>query len=283
MHLYRVVSCCALSAFLAHSVYAIDVQSARSASLGNSGRGGPFLNDSLFLNPSYTSYARAQAIGAQWIDYEGDGGNGRNYTLSIIDGTSEYFQAGAAFTQMEHGRFLHLGASKEIIERYAAGLSGKFYFPKDGDRGPVRDLTFSAAGLVNDWLQAGIVIDNLFQTPYAREFGFYREFVLGLKAMVMGIFAIYFDPQVIPDFPNKAQWGYSAGLEFGIGSGFFLRAGKFVDTILPFNRELGEGHGFGAGYLAPKLSLDYGFQRITRYARGLGSQYAHCFGATIYF
>lgn len=270
------------------SAWGSDFHSPRSAALGGSGRAGPLLNDAITLNPSFCSFLPAYSFSANYSFYEGPNyqtptgptvHGGHVYNLSIQDGRTELFQAGVSFTQRRDAAFIHLGLSKAFLKRYSAGLSGKLI------RGNVSEqlspeMVFSASAVFTDWLQIALVGDNLLEQPETAEFGIYREFVLGTKINVMGIVLGYFDPFWAPSLPlESGGLGFSAGLEFVIFKDFFLRAGNFYNAYVPFQGVRGKGVGLGLGWIGPRISFDYGFQRVFE-----GRQaYSHTFGTTIYF
>ncbi|MCM2279115.1 MAG: hypothetical protein NDJ89_13650 [Oligoflexia bacterium] len=269
------------------NTYASDFHSPRTAALGGAGHAGPILNDAIYLNPSYVSFlpSYSLAFNFQWFDGGGTlpSGeselHGRTWNLSIQDGRSELFQAGAAYTHRDNGNFIHVGASKAVVNRMGLGLGWKFFRPLDGSRAGIHDAIFSTTVLAASWLQVVGIVDNLFESEEGRRYGLYREFILGAKANVMGIALIYFDPHHTPNLPEGA-WGHELGIEFTPYTDFFIRFGNFRNAALPHLDQLrGHGYGFGLGWISPRISFDYGLSRVLS-----GPAYTvHSAGATLYF
>ncbi len=258
-------------------VRAADYHSARTESLGGAGHGGPVLSDSIYLNPSFASLTRIHSLGIGYLPYSGDV-SGHLLNLSVLDGTPEsLFQAGIGYTRREDVSLIHIGASKSIFNRLSVGLGSKFIFPNGtGDR--ITDGTFSATGILAHWIQSSFIIDNLFQSATA--YGFYREYTLGTKLNIMGIIQIYFDPNWTPTLPtHQAPWGYQIGSEFTIFSDLFLRLGSYTNSNIPYLNQRGNGYGIGAGWIGPRLTVDYSFSRVTYPL----STYANNFNLTIFF
>src|SRR6185437_600128 len=96
---------------------------------------------------------------------------------------------------------------------------------------------------------------------------------------------IYADPHYTPTLPSAA-FGYETGLEFSLMDDLFLRLGTFKNASQPQqigNR--GNGWSAGLGWIGPRISLDYGFSRVTS-----GSSFAtaqatstHNIGVTAFF
>ncbi len=265
-----------------------DFHSPRSSALGGSGRAGPLLNDAITLNPSFCSFLPAYSFSANYSFFEGPNyetptgptvHGGHVYNLSIQDGRTELFQAGVSFTQRPDAAFIHLGLSKAFLKRFAAGVSGKLIRGNVNER-LAPELVFSASAVVTDWLQFALIGDNLLEQPETAEFNLYRQITLGTKFNVMGIVLGYFDPFWVPSLALEAGGlGFAGGLEFVLFKDFFLRAGSFYNAYVPFQGLRGKGFGFGLGWIGPKISFDYGFQRVYE-----GRQaFSHTFGTTIYF
>jgi hypothetical protein len=263
---------------------ASDFHSPRTAALGGAGRAGPLLNDAVFLNPSFASFLPTYAVGLHYGSIStgstGDapGSGGRNYSIQIQDGRNEIFQAGAAYTLREDGSFIHLGVSKAFFQRVGFGLSGKFYFNSRTNVNG-QELVFSTTGVLANELQASFTVDNLIQSQSSRSRGLYREFVLGTKVNLQGIVLGYFDPHVTPDLPSGESFGFESGLEFVIQKDFFFRLGMFKNSNIPLIARYGRGFGIGAGWVAPRISIDYGIERVLEPRLFI----AHTLGATMYF
>lgn len=267
---------------------ASDFHSPRSSALGGSGRAGPLLNDAITLNPSFCSFLPAYSLSANYQLYEGPNyqtptgpthHGGQVYNLSVQDGRTELFQAGASFTQRADAAFVHLGMSKAFLKRFAGGLSGKLIRGNVSERF-TGEMIFSTTAVFTDWLQMAFVADNLLEMKESTAFGLYREFTLATKINVMGMVLGYFDPLWVPSLPlDDGGLGYAAGLEFVFFKDFFLRAGNFFNAYVPFQGVRGRGVGLGLGWIGPRISVDYGFQRVFE-----GRQaFSHTFGLTVYF
>ena len=267
---------------------ASDYHSPRTDALGGAGHASPLLADAIYLNPSFGSFTRVHDLSFSYLTYRGgqitspqglSDYYGHNINLTVLDGTTEsLFQAGVGYTRRDDASFIHVGASKNFLTRYGAGLGTKFIFPNDNSGAQIIDGTLSLSGLFTDWLQTAIVVDNLLES--AQNQGYYREWILGTKFNVMSILLIYLDPHWIPSLTAKqTQFGYEAGVEFPFFSQVFLRVGKFKTSKIPYQNQYGDGFGVGLGWLAPKLSLDYSFSQVTTPIESN----SHNFAMSVYF
>lgn len=248
---------------------ASDFQSARTQALGGAGHAGPFLNDALYLNPSYTSFIKTHSLS---FNYESFGNGtvdtpqgptnfyGHLLNASVIDGTSEsIFQAGVGYTARPDANFLHIGASKDFLTRFGVGLGGKFIFPNNHSGSQINDATFSFTAIAASWLQAALIVDNLFESGKSK--GYYREFTLGTKFNALGIILAYIDPLWVPSYDGP-KWGLQAGLEFPFFTDFFLRMGTFRNGAIAYEaQQRGDGWSIGAGWVGPKISVDYAYMK----------------------
>lgn len=255
--------------------------------LGGAGHAGPSLNDTIYLNPSYTSFIPAYSLALNYQWYWGgnigtDGASerqGRVMNVAVQDGKSELFQAGMGYTARPDGTFINIGASKALMERFGIGLGAKFFMPNSNTNVRYGDFTFSSTFIALDWLQTVLVVDNLFAGPELNARGLYREVVLGTKFNVMGTMLMYFDPHYTPDLSGE-KYGYEGGVEFVVFQDAYLRMGSFRNSSVPFKNGIrANGYGFGVGWIGPKLTLDYGISRTLEPV----SDVAHSMGATIYF
>jgi hypothetical protein len=262
-----------------HSASAADYFSPRIAALSGAGKAGPLLNDSILLNPSFTPFLPTHSIAASYFNYNGPNAfRGRNYHVSIQDGRSEYFQAGASYTMREDASFVHVGASRTAVQRLGFGVSGKFFL-LNGGRTSGQDITFSTTWIISNWLQAALVADNLLENANGKSMGMYREIALALKINVQGILLIYLDPHYTPSLSGTQKVGHAAGLEFVMFRDFFLRVGQSHNSLIPFESARGRTVSAGAGWVAPRISIDFGI------TRALEPRYANAFsmGTTLYF
>jgi hypothetical protein len=267
---------------------ATDFQSPRTMGIGGAGHAAPLLNDSIYMNPSFGSFLPTYSISANYLFFDGPVKNtpagpmeqhGRNYNASLQDGRSELFQAGVGYTHRDDASFVHVGASRAVIQRLGVGLGGKFYF-NTATHSSGRDMTFSVSGIPLDFLNASFVIDNLIQYGSGIPHGLYREFILGTKVNIQNLVLIYFDPHLVPDYPvNGERFGHELGLEIPLMSDLFIRFGNFRNALVPFEAMRGRGWTLGAGWVGPKVSLDYAMSRVIESQSAI----AHNFGMTIYF
>ena len=260
------------------SAWALDAFTPRIAALGGAGRAGPLQNDSVFLNPGFSSLIPNNSFSFDWLTYKSNDGSshGRNYTVAAQDGRAEVLQAGAAYTLREDAAFVHLGVSHAFMRRFGFGIAAK-HIMDPVQKTNAQDAVFSLAAVPSDPIQLAFVIDNIFQTPLGMAHGCYRDYALGIKLNLQGIFLIYMDPQLTPTLDE--EFGYASGLEFVFMSDLFLRVGKFKNIPVPYTATRGDGYGIGFGWVAPRLSLDYAFSRVLSPAPFS----AHVLGATAYF
>lgn len=276
-----------VSGLASTSCWGSDFQSPRTAALGGASHAGPLLNDAIYLNPSFASFLPTYSMSANYLWFNGsatepDGSSfyhGHNLNASIQDGRSEVFQAGLGYTITENARMLHLGASKSFIKRMGFGMGGKFIFPKGDASGvTIRDATVSMSGIATEWLHVVAVLDNVFQTDSGKARGLYRELVIGTKFNIMGIMLIYFDPHWTPSL-SDSKYGHETGLELTMFKDFFLRFGAFRNASVAFEGLRGRGYGTGVGWIAPKVSFDYGLSRVLEPQAAT----AHTLGMTLFF
>lgn len=269
-------------------VIASDFHSPRTDGLGGAGHASPLLTDAIYLNPSFSSFVQTHALSFDYMTYccgtiPNPGGStgfyGHNLNISVLDGSPEsLFQAGVGYTRREDSAFLHIGASKSIVQKIGVGIGTKFIFPNESSGQRITDGTLSVSGLVSSLFQSSLIVDNLFEAGTSR--GLYREFIVGTKFNLSRIILIYLDPHWIPNLPtDHSKYGYEAGAELPLISDIFFRIGMFKNSVQPYQSQVGNGYGLGVGWLAPKLSLDYAFSRVlTPFSLN-----SHNFQFTIYF
>ena len=271
--------------------FAADFHSPRTVGLGNAGAAGPFINDAIYLNPSLVPLlfpAKSLSVNFQAYDggkYPGSrlAPQGRVTNASFQDGSAPMFAAGVGYTLRDDGPILSIGASKSFFERTGFGLGYKIFIEERGDKPSGSDGLFSASVIAQDWLIVSLIVDNLFNSKAAGSRGATREIKLGTKSNIMEIMLIYFDPSWMPDLPDGRRFSYALGTEYPIFREIFLRVGMFKNSYIPFLSGRADGLGAGLAWVAPKLSLDYGFQRVLRSPEALPQAVAHTFGATIFF
>lgn len=273
-----------------HLAIASDFQSPRTAALGGAGHAGPMLNDAIYLNPSFASFLPAYSVGLNYGFFTGadrpDGTvgdpHGHVINASLQDGRTELFQAGMAFTQTDDRRIFNFGASRAFVKKFGVGLGGKAIFPLTNNASIIWDSILSVSFVPFEWLQTSFIVDNLIESAGLRAMGLNREFILGTKFNAMGIVLIYFDPHLAPnapDVPGSGTYGFEGGVEFPFFRDFFLRLGAFRNAYQQSLTGRGRGYSAGLGWIAPRISFDYGLSRVLEPVVAT----AHNFGITIYF
>jgi hypothetical protein len=257
---------------------AVEFQSPRTQALGGAGRAGPWLTDSIYLNPSFGSYAPLYALTGAYTSYEG----GRNYNVSVQDSRAEFLQAGAGFTKREHNSVVSLGASRAFGRTFGVGLGSKILIDTPSDK-MTSDFILSTSYIALPWAYASFVVDNLVQGSEQKARNLYRTAYLGLKLIPAKKVEIFVDPFVSPDYPGAKKAGYNAGIELGVMDDFFLRLGKYQDAEIPQLNGRGSGFSYGLGWLGPKISLDYAVQRTLTTHSGGGMNTAHSGSVSIFF
>ena len=263
------------------TAWATDYQSPRIAALGGAGHASPLLNDAIYLNPSYASILKTYGLGINYLKFKGTGAGdepkGRNFSLSVQDGKTELFQAGAAYTKREDGVLVHVGVSSLVSEQISIGGGAKFYM-NDSTRSTGRDGTLAMTYLTSAKTQFSLTIDQLFESKASNERGLQREFTLGTKYNIEKILLLYGDPHYTPN-STVGKYGYNVGAEVVVMDDFFLRGGYFRNSYVPQTLTRNRGMGLGAGWVGPKISFDYGYQRIL----DTPQTFTHSFGTTVYF
>lgn len=253
--------------FNAERVNAADFQSPRTAALGGAGHAGPLLNDSIYLNPSYMAFLPTYAVSGNyaWAKFQDGAYHYKIQNASVQDGRSDLFQAGVSYTKRDDGTFFHLSTGKALIpQRLSVGLGGKFFSPSgDTNHNSALDAVFSATGVTTEWVQTSIIVDNIVQSATAKQYGLYRELILGTKFNLQQILLVYVDPHYTPDLKTSSKFGFEAGAEWPLFNDLFLRGGYFRSSNIPALPEtFGRGFGMGLGFLAPRVSIDYGVSRV---------------------
>jgi len=257
---------------------AIEYQSPRTLALGGAGRGGPLLNDSIYLNPSYASFTPIYSLsgGYTWFN------SGRNYNLSVEDSRTEMLQAGVGYTRREQNSAFNLGVSKQVVKQLGFGLASKFLVDDQTNK-LTTDLMFSTAYLATEYMYAAIIVDNLLQSADGKARNLYRTFYLGLKMIPTPEVEFFIDPLYSPDYTAGTKAGISVGVEFGLLSDFYLRAGRFVDAEVTYLNTRGTGYGLGLGWIGPRINFDYAMHRVTSDHAGTGLTTAHSLTTTLFF
>ena len=251
---------------------AIEFHSARTLSLGGAGRATPLLTDSIYLNPSYASFAPVYSLSGT---YESLNPSGRNYNVSIQDSRTELFQGGVGFTKRENDSVVNIGASRRAINTLGVGIGSKFVI-NDQTRKMTSDFIFSTTYLALQWMYATVIIDNVLANLD-------RTFYIGMKFIPTKNVNIYLDPFYTPEYSGGKKAGYHLGLEFGLMADFFFRIGKYQDAEIPYLGTRGNGFGIGAGWLGPRLSLDYTLSRALQTNRQDSMITVNSFSTTVFF
>lgn len=264
---FSIVSLLFVSIFSADAL-ASDYQSPRAAGMGGAGHAAPILNDGIYMNPAIIALMPAYSVSASHESVSGPGNTEPQALVqnaSIQDGTNTLFAAGLGYTRKTYGRQVHVGASTRIFQSYGVGVGGKFLFGSES-RESTQDFTMAATGGFFNWLNAGLIVDNLLETNKTKAWGQYREFVLGLKFNFQKIILLYVDPHVIPGKTGDS-FGYEIGAELPIMSDLFIRGGINRNSFQPALGTYGRGHGLGIGWAFPRISIDFAITRTFEPAR----------------
>ena len=270
----KIFTLTAISFLLAPTLsHAIEYQSPRTLGLGGSGRATPLLGDSIYLNPSYASYAPIYSLsgGYSFLDPQA-----RTYNVSVQDSRTEIFQAGVGYTKREDSSAVNIGASRIAIERLAVGIGSKFII-NNQTRKMTADFIYSTSYIgLFETVYTSFVIDNLLNN-------FSRTFYLGLKYNPTKNVNVFLDPFYSPTYNLGKKAGFHLGVELGLLADFAFRIGKFQNGEIPSLNTRGDGFGLGLGWMGPRISLDYAFARATQTDRGDSLTTIHSFATTVFF
>lgn len=280
---FTLVFCSGVWGLWESQAQASDFHSPRTAALGGSGHAGPLTNDAIYLNPSYSSFVNAYSISGSYSNYGGSAPNhGRLLNFSIIDGRSPLFQAGVGYTMKNDNNWLHIGASKAVLERLSVGLSGKLVM--ENGKPVAKDAGLSSSYILSEWAQTSLTFDNLFEEQKSQKFGLQRQIIIGSKFVAAEMLMFYVDPSYSPNVLNgDGKLGLEVGFEWTVVKDFFARTGYFRNSPVPYEVTRGRGFGLGAGWVGPRISLDYAYQKVLGTTSSLPSSTLHVFGTTIYF
>lgn len=262
----------AFISLFAETAFSVEYHSPRTLGLGGAGRATPLLNDAIYLNPSYASFAPVYSLSGGYSSFKP---GGRNYHLSIQDSRTELFQAGVGFTKREGTSAINIGASKLVVNRLGFGLGSKFII-NDHNNAMTTDMIFSTSYIGLDWMYNTLVIDNLLGN-------FDRTFYLGFKFIPTQNVNIYLDPFYTPNYLGGNKAGYHFGIELGLLADFFFRIGKYQDAEIPYLGTRGNGFGFSLGWIGPKINVDYGLSRALQTHRADSLTTINSFSLTIFF
>jgi hypothetical protein len=262
--------------------FAADFHSARTQSLGGAGHAGPFMTDSIYLNPSFLAFQRNYAISGNYSRFDqGSRTNQETWNAAVSDGANPFVQAGLAYTHRIDATMYHLATGYRLTPTTALGISGKAYHLRTEGIGDSKfNATISATWAITPMIQTAFIFDNIFNEPTGKRFGNLRTFTLGSKFNIDQLLLIYIDPSwVQKPFSGEKSFGVQAGAEIPIFTDFFLRGGTFRSASIPEQARRGDGWGAGVGWIGPKLSLDYSYCRIKKPLE----QTQHTGGLTIFF
>ena len=257
-----------------------DFRSPRTVGLGGAGRANPVLNDAIYLNPSFASFLPVYSWSTNFKALRE--GRGRAYNISVLDGRSDLFHAGVGYQVRDSFDSLHFSASRRLNESTTAGVGAKFFFSKDpGLLANFRDFTASVTHAPLSWLQLSAIVENVDRGTQSAMIGLERELIVGSRFKVAEKFSIFADPHFSLDGSSARGTlsAYEIGGEAAIFKDLYLRMGRFKDSsILEINGR-GTGFGFGAGWVSPRLSIDFAIEHI----QAPVDQVSHTTGATFYF
>jgi hypothetical protein len=263
--------------WVVEAALAADYWSPRTTALGGAGRAQPILTDAIYMNPSFPSFNTFRAIsgGYQFLGPH-EGGKGI-WNVSALDATPDsFFQAGVGLTIRPDSNWIHLTGSKLLLKNITLGLGWNGVFL---DKKPTRLLHDGSLGVTGsfwEWLTVALVVDHLFETQ--KEYGAYREFNLGTRINLSYITYFYGDFQWHPS-RKEGPIGFSLGSEIPFFKDFFARAGGYWGVYIPHLGANQTGFSIGAGWIGPKLSIEYAYLRtLEPTLQGL-----HQVGLTLYF
>ncbi|MBI2712538.1 MAG: hypothetical protein HYX41_06780 [Bdellovibrio sp.] len=266
---------------------ASDFQSPRTSGLGGAGHAGPFLTETIYLNPSYLPRVPFYAMGVNYLAHAPDafvpssGGSpvGSNYNFSVMASTRDLpVQIGAGYSRRDDGTLIHFAAAVSLGERVSFGVGSKFSTNSQGIIVGSPDLSLSATWIASNMFRFALVVDNLLESLSGSRF--YREFVFGSKVQLNSSFSLYLDPHWSADATgNQGTFGFEGGAELRVLEYFFLRTGGFSSSTLPFQALRGSGFSAGLGLSMPKVSMDYSISQVVQPQLGI----LHNVGISLFF
>ena len=267
-----------------------DFRSPWTVALGGSGRANPILNDAIYLNPSFAAFLPVYSWSGNFKAL-GEG-RGRAYSVSVLDGRSELFQAGLGYQVRDQYTAAHFGGGYKLNPKLTVGAGIKLFFSKDkATLSNFREFSASATYAPTDWLQLAAVAENLDRTPEMAALGMERELILGSRLKITDKVMLYADPHfklgsslrasttAITGNLGKVMTGYEAGAELAVFKDFYFRFGKFKNASIIEQKGRASGLGYGVGWVSPRISLDYAIEHTMLPV----DQVTHTSGATFYF
>lgn len=290
MKIHAFLSLALVGLLLSTFAHSVEHHSPRTAGLGGAGHAAPLLNDATYLNPSYIAFLKTYSVAANYLSYDGqsEGGStgiyGRNYNLSLQDGRNQSFQAGAGYTVRDGSKVLTVGLGKAFspTKPFSVGIGFSRIFDLPGKRN-VNLFSISSTVAASRFIQFSFNVDNMLENESTRQEGRFREFILGSKINIKNRFFIYADPHYTPSLAGAGKWGYQIGGELLTVSDIYIRYGLFENAFTPFILAYSKGYSYGAGWVAPKISFDYAFSKVSSRLDGGAPASSHTFSATVFF
>ncbi len=219
----------------------------------------------MFQNPSFASFLPVYSWSGNFKAL-GEG-RGRAYSVSVLDGRSELFQASAAYTVRDELTALHFGASRKVHPKMTVGVGAQLFYSKAMDRfEDSRNLSLSTTIAPTDWLQLALIGENLVTSSKTSQLGLERQVILGTKFKITEKVLLYADPRArlgsTLELPEKPWMAYEAGGEFQVFKDLYFRLGSFRNILHPDVRQNARGFGYGLGWVAPRISFDFAIERI---------------------
>jgi hypothetical protein len=253
-----------------------DFQSARTLSLSQGGRAGALMTDTIVMNPSMLGFQPLVAFSGTGF-WQREESSNRGFNLGVVDGKNELFTAGLSFTRARQFNIFHLSAAKKVFQWLSLGAHGKRYSSRSTTPLPAaRGITGYDGGLSATVslpkgalplpLNIALTSDNLLSKSGHEESIGPRQVAVGAKTSVVDVLIFYLDyVQYLPEnFPSYGK--PSLGGELSITPELFARVSAFGF------RE--RGWGLGAGWLGPRVALNYGYQRQNQLPANRGFTHA---------
>lgn len=251
----------------------------RSSGLAGSGHAAPLLTDSIYLNPSFLAFQPSYIISLSYAPYSGDPTHGHLLNAAVVDGHSELFTGGLGYTRRDDAHIFSAAGGKAVTSTLGIGVGAKLAIPNSNGAEKISDFSISGTYLINAWLTVSATVSNIIESEGSRNLQFLRSYELGSKINLEGFAILYLDPSYTPHAAPGSEFGQQVGLEIPVFTDLFLRAGYFRNTSTPILDSRSKGYSAGAGWVAPKLSLDYGFVHSTEPE----TVSVHSMGFSIYF
>jgi hypothetical protein len=253
--------------FLTVNANALDFESARTTGLSGSGRGGPLMTDTIFVNPSALAFQNVQALSGtfDWLTNPASPPGTTNHLFngSVVDGKNQYVDAGLAFTRRPDLDLIHLALAKQVMPWGAIGATVKRFSSGSANPQSINQVTGFDGGLsaavvipadmlASPQVSFGLTAENLIHDAAKEATIGPRQLGGGVKATFEKLLALYADAVVNQSNVSGAWTTYSGGAEIGLGSDFYIRGG------LSGYRQ--KGWSYGVGWTGPKIAINYGFQ-----------------------